>query len=139
MIPPGWNVTEPISLAASLCKVVQSLRAAPEDAKAFTAHIEKFNYLLEELQRVIDESLALDPNKDHHHLRSTLADCKRCVQDCREFQESFPKLRNDDSKGIGNAGQLARWVWSEKLVDRLRHDIDRQMSSIGLCLNITTL
>ena len=139
MIPPGWNVTEPISLAASLCKVVDSLRAAPEDAKAFKAQIEKFSQSLGALQRVIDESLALGPDKEHTHLRATLADCQLCVQRCQKFQESFQKLCNEGRTKLTDAGQLARWVWSDKQIGRLRHDIDSQMSSIGLSLLIQSL
>ena len=139
MIPPGWNVTEPFGLAASLYRVVESLKAAPEDAKAFTAKIEKFSRSLTKLQRVIDESLAIDPNADHEDLRLTLADCQLCVQRCQKFQESFHELINDGSTRMANAGQVARWVWKDKQIVRLRDEIDSQMNNLGLTLHIKSL
>ena len=107
MIPPGWNVTEPLSLAASLYRVVEALKAAPEDAKAFTAQIENFRLSLKQLQRVIDESVVPDSTEEHEDLRATLANCQLCVQRCQKFQESFQKLSNDDSTRMANAGQVA--------------------------------
>lgn len=139
MIPPGWNVTEPLSLAASLYRVAESLKAAPEDAKAFTTQIENFGRLLKQLQRVIDESLTLDSGEDHEDLRATLASCQSCVQRCQKFQESFQKLSNAESARIANAGQVALWVWNDRKIVRLRQEIDSQMNSVTFSLQIKNL
>ena len=131
MIPPGWNVTEPLSLATSLYRVVESLKAAPEEAKAFTAQIENFSRSLKQLQRVIDENLAPDPREDHEDLRATLANCQECVQRCQKFQESFQKLSNAESKRMANAGQVALWVWNDRKIVRLRQEIDSLMNTVN--------
>lgn len=134
MIPPGWNVTEPISLAASLIRVIESLKAAPDDAKAFTAKIETFQRALRKLQRVLERSLKLDPYADHFDLRETLADCQVCVQRCERFQESFQKLSSDGTANMTNASQAARWVWNHRHIVKLRNEIDAQMNNVGLTL-----
>ena len=134
MLPPGWNVTEPLSLVAILYRVVESLKAAPEDAKLFTAQIEEFGRLLRKLQRIVDESLALDPGEDHEDLRITLANCQLCVERCQKFQESFQKLSNADSTRMANAGQVALWVWNDRKIVRLRQEIDSQMKFINSTL-----
>ena len=139
MIPLGWNVTEPLSLASSLYRVAESLKAAPEDARAFTAQIEDFGRLLKQLQGVINESLALDPGEDHEDLRVTLTNCQSCVERCREFQESFQKLRNAKSTRVASAAQVALWVWNDRKIVRLKEEIDTQMKSIVLTLQIKTL
>ena len=134
MIPPGWNVTEPLSLAACLYRVVESLNAAPEEAQVFTAQIEEFRRLLERLQRIVDERLALDSEEDHKDLRATLANCQSCVQRCQKFQESFQKLSNGESARMANAGQVALWVWNNRKIVRLRQEVDIQMKSISFNL-----
>ena len=134
MIPPGWNVTEPISLAANLIRVIDSLKAAPDDAKAFTTKIETFQRALRNLQRVLERSLELDPHADHLDLRQTLADCQVCVQQCQRFQESFQKLSSDGIANMANASQAARWVWNHRQIIKLRNEIDAQMTNVGLTL-----
>ena len=133
MIPPGWNITEPISLAASLIRVIESLKAAPDDAKAFTAKIETFQRALKKLQRVLERSLELDPYADHRDLRETLTDCQVCVQRCQRFQESFQKLRSDGTANM-TTSQAARWVRNHRQIVKLRNEIDAQMHSMGLTL-----
>ena len=139
MIPPGWNVTEPLSLAASLYRVVESLKAAPEEAKAFTTQIENFSRSLKQLQRVIDEELAPDPREDHEDLLAILANCQLCVERCQKFQESFQELSKAESARRANAGQVALWVWNNRNIVRLRHEIDSQMSNITFNLQIKNL
>ena len=134
MVAPGWNVTELFSLAASLYRVVESLKAAPEDAKLFTKQIEEFGRLLRRFQRIVDESLASDPGEDHEDLRATLANCQECVQRCQKFQESFQKLSDAESTRIASAGQGALWVWNDKKIVRLRQEIDSQMTFINSTL-----
>lgn len=139
MIPPGWNVTEPIGLAAGLYKVIESLKSAPEDAKAFTAKIERFRRSLTELHRVLDDSLAFDPSRDQAYLREALADCQSCVRRCQNFHDSFQKLSQDGAAKFANAAQAARWVWRDRKIVKLRDEIDSQMSNIGLTLLIKSL
>ena len=139
MVPPGWNVTEPLGLAVTLYRVIDSLKAAPDDAKAFTAKIESFRRDLEGLDRVFKRSLELEPNADHFDLRKALADCQVCVQRCQKFQESFQRITRDGSANIANASELARWVWKDKQIIKLRHEIDSQMSSVNFKLNIKSL
>ena len=139
MVLPGWNVSEPIDLAYKLYKVVESLRSAPESAKAFVSKINNFSSNLEHLQRILEKDTASHSTKDFDHLRATVLECQACVKRCEEYSEGFGKLTKDGRKKLDAAGQAARWTLQEKRVARLREEIDTQMSSISLTLTIQSL
>ena len=132
----GYNVSEPIELAYKLYKIVESLRSAPESAKAFTSKTDSFKGNLDELDRVLESELPSQP--DQVHLRDTVRECRACIKRCEEYIESFPKLTKDGRGKIDGAGQAARWTFQEKKLTRLLEEIDTRMSSIGLALAIKT-
>ena len=136
VVPPGWNVTEPIELAVKLCKIVESLRGAPESAKAFISQTNSFKGNLDELDRVLESELPSQP--DQVHLRATVRECRACIKRCEEYSESFPKLTKDGRATIDGAGQAARWTFQEKKWTRLLEEINTRMNSIGLALAIKT-
>ncbi len=139
MVLPGWNVSEPIDLAIKLYEVVESLRSAPETAKAFVSKINTFRGNLEELQKILKSEITSQPSQDLDHLSATILECEACVKRCEEYSEGFRKLTKDGRGKLEGAGQAARWTLQEKRVSRLREEIDSQMGSIGLTLAIKTL
>jgi carotenoid cleavage dioxygenase-like enzyme len=140
MVLPGWNVSEPVDLAWKLYHVVESLKSAPEEAKAFVAKINAFSRSLNELQNTLRNDIASRASaQDLDHLRITLEECQACVKRCEEFSERFEKLTKGGARGVAGASQATRWALQDKKVDRLRKDIDSQMNGIGLTLTIRTL
>ena len=93
MIPPGWNVTEPIELAVKLVQVIDALSTASQDSRAFASKIDNFRRSLSHLQKKMDDA-AISNADDYDHLRATLAECKVCVERCEDFSKDFAKLNN---------------------------------------------
>ncbi|KAL9064336.1 MAG: hypothetical protein Q9161_008936 [Pseudevernia consocians] len=138
MVLPGWNVSEPIDLAYKLYEVVESLRSAPESARAFVSKINNFRGNLKELQKVLEREITSQPTQDLQHLSATVLECKAVVERCEEYSERFRKLTKDGRGKMDGAGQAARWMLQKEKVARLREDIDGQMNSIQLTLAIKT-
>ena len=136
MVLPGWNVSEPIELAHKLYEIVESLRSAPENAKAFISKTNSFKSSLDELDRILESELPSQPGQDH--LRTTIGDCRDCIKRCEKYSQGFPKLTKDDKGMFEWAGQAARWTLQEKTVNRLSEEIKTLMSSINLVLVIRT-
>ena len=140
MVLPGWNVSEPIDLAFKLYRVIESLKSAPEEAKAFVSKINKFSRSLRELQKTIENDVATRSSaQDLDHLRETLEECQDCVKRCEEFGERFRNIAKDGAGSLRGAREATRFVWQDKKVTRLRKEIDDQMNGIGLSLMIKTL
>ena len=139
MIPPGWNVTEPIELACKLVKVLEALSSASQDARAFVSKIDNFRRSLSQLQTKLDDA-ALGNVDDYDHLRATLVECKVCVERCEDFSRDFEKLNDGSGSGkLALAGQATRWVWQEGKASKLRKEIDSQMNDITFLLLIKSL
>lgn len=140
MVLPGWNISEPVDLAWKLYHVVESLKSAPEEAKAFVTKINAFTRSLNELQTTLNnDNTSHASAQDLDHLRLTLVECQVCVKRCEEFSQRFEQLTRDGARGVSGAGQAARWALQDKKVDGLRRGIDSQMNGIGLTLMIKTL
>lgn len=138
MVLPGWNVSEPIDLAFKLYDVVESLRSAPQSAKAFVSKIKNFSSNLAELQKILEYDTGRQSAQDLEHLRVTVLECQACVKRCEEYSEKFGKLTSDGTGKMDGAGQAALWTLQKEKVARLRDEIDGQMNSIGLTLAIKT-
>ena len=136
MFPLGYNVSEPIELVHKLYEIVESLRSAPESAKAFISKTKSFKDNLDELDRVLESELPSQP--DQVHLRATVQECRACVKRCEEYSESFPKLTKDGRGKIDAAAQAARWIFQEKKLTILVEEFNARMGSIGLALAIKT-
>ena len=139
MVLPGWNVSEPIHLAFRLYQVVEALKSAPDNAKAFVSKIKNFSVNLEELQKILESDTPSRSTQDLEHLRATVIECQACVKRCEEFSEGFAKLTTDGKGRIYTAGQAARWTAQENKVARLREEIDDRMSGVGFALHVKTL
>ena len=140
MVLPGWNVSEPLELAVKLLKVVEALKSAPEEAKAFRSKIDSFRRSLTELQKVIHHDVSSRSSaQDLDHLRETLEQCQDCVKRCEEFGDKFGKIAKDGAASLRGAREATQFVWQEKKVAKLRQEIDSQMNGIGLTLMIQTL
>ena len=136
MVLPGWNVSEPIDLAYKLYEIVESLRSAPENAKAFISKTKSFEGNLDELDRVLGSEIPSQSGQDL--LRATVQECRTCIKRCENYSDGFSKLTKDGRGKIDGARQAALWTLQEKKVTRLLDEINTRMSSIGLTLAIKT-
>lgn len=136
MVLPGWNVSEPIELAYKLYEIVESLRSAPENAKAFISKTNSFKSSLDELDKILESELPSQPGQDL--LRTTIQNCRACIKRCEEYSQGFPKLTKDGKGKIDWAGQAARWTLQQKTVTNLSEEIKTLMSSIQVVLTIIT-
>ena len=138
MLPPGWNVTEPFSLALKLYEVTGALGNASEDARLFSAKIQNFGVLLNDLQTILDEDGA-NKVQEHQDLYGLLLNCQDCVERCQNFTGQFKNLSEKSGGKLAVAGQATRWVWQDKKAMRLKEQIDSQMNHIGCALQVKSL
>ena len=140
MVLPGWNVSEPVQLALQLYAVVETLKSAPDDAKAFAFKVASFRRNLEDLQATVDQELA-NPSSAQNldSLRQTLIESQECVKRCEDFSARYNGLLAAGTKRFQRAKDAARWAWQDKEVVRYRADIDSQMNNIHFSLSVRNL
>ena len=140
MVLPGWNVSEPVQLALQLYAVVETLKSAPDDARAFVSKVASFRRNLEELQGIVNQDVANHSSaQDLDNLRQTLIECQDCVKRCEEFGERYQGLLAAGTKRLQGVKDAARWAWQDKKVVRYRTDIDSQMNNIHFSLSVKNL
>ena len=137
MIPPGWNVTEPLHIAKKLYDYIQALRGASDEVKSFASKLRTFCIALEELEKCL-ANLTTASADDTKHLRDTLDGCWNCAMKCRDFIDQFKEL-NEPIQGKINAGGKLNWVWKKDTAARLRLEINSQIDDINLLLGIASL
>ena len=137
MVLPGWNVSEPVQLAVKLYKVVEALKNAPEDARAFSLKVDRFHRSLNVLLKTFEDDLENQSSPDHlDNLHATLIDCKDCVRRCEDFSRPFQDLTKD-ARGHRNAGQRVRLLWHEEKIAKLAAEVDDQIANINTSLLIS--
>ena len=137
MVLPGWNVSEPVQLTIKLYKVIEALKNAPGEAKAFISKLDDFRCSLEALQQTMEGDVETRfPSQDLDHLRVTLSNCQGCVKRCEEFSKQFRTLTRDGNGPFTSAGPRLWLVWHEKKADKLAAEIDSQVNKITFSLLI---
>ena len=142
VVPPGWNVTEPIGLAIKSYEIAEKLKHAPRSAKTFKSKIERLGRLLSLLQEVLvrigDGRAAPLPADNFAQLKEEVIALQERIQQCEEFIAKFVHLTGDGSKK-SSAAAKARWVWDEKKGNEHAVQIESHIFLINLNLNIDTL
>ena len=142
VVPPGWNVTEPIGLAIKSYEIAEKLKHAPRSAKTFKSKIERLGRLLSLLQEVLvrigDGRAAPLPADNFAQLKEEVIALQERIQQCEEFIAKFVHLTGDGSKK-SSAAAKARWVWDEKKGNEHAVQIESHILLINLNLNIDTL
>ena len=142
VVPPGWNVTEPIGLAIKSYEIAEKLKHAPKSAKTFKSKIERLGRLLNLLQQVLvrigDGRAAPLPADNFAQLKEEVIALQERIQQCEEFIAKFVHLTGDGSKK-SSAAAKARWVWDEKKGNEHAVQIESHILLINLNLNIDTL
>ena len=135
VVPPGWNVTEPIGIAIKLYEIAEKLNHAPSGAKHFKSKIERHGARLGSLEKVILISAASLPADDLAQLQEEVVELQECIKHCEEFIATFVSLTDDGSKKSSTAAK-ARWVWDERKGNEYSARIESHINHISLDLNI---
>ena len=142
VVPPGWNVTEPIGIAIKLFEIAEKLKDAPRSAKHFKTKIEGLGQSLKLLERVLREigggRAAPLPADNLAQLRRGVIGLQECIERCEEFIATFVPLTSDGSKKPSAAAK-ARWVWEEKTGKDYSAQIESHINLISLNLSINSL
>ena len=139
VVPPGWNVTEPIGIAIKLYKIAEKLNHAPDSAKHFKSKIERLGAMLSSLEKAILRIRAAPlPADGLAQLQKEVVGLQECIKQCEEFIATFPSLTGDGSKK-SSAAAKARWVWDEKKGNELSAQIESHINYINLNLGIISL
>ena len=146
MIPPGWNVTEPIHVALQAIRTVRSIKKAPTDAKDFRANLDSFQAsvkglqsLVQTLKPAIETSKSLEaPPTDVDILETDLERARHCIERCEQFSKRYNALleEKEDGKFLNRTGQASRWVWDSSTVHGLEKQLEECIQAISLKLNI---
>lgn len=147
MIPPGWNVTEPIRIAVQTIHTVQSIQKAPADAQNFRASIQSFDASVKGLQSVIQQlkpvteaSKSLEvPLANVDLLEADLESARQCIQRCEQFSKRYNGLAQGDGNFLNRKAEASRWVWDTGEVRELYEQVDKCMQAIQLKLSIISL
>lgn len=140
VVPPGWNVTEPIGLAVRLYRVAEQLRSAPAEADLFVARIKSFSHALQKLQKILENGDTAASSTDGlQALETAVNQSQSCVLRCENFSQRFFGLVNDAGVQRANVGQAAKWVWKREDVSRLAAEMDTHIQAILLGIGIETL
>ena len=139
MMTLGWNVSEPIQLVIKLCVLVDSLKNAPDDAKAFESEVTGFRRLLEQLDSALNQTDFDDIPVDNFDdsLRQILESCQDCVRRCEVFGQQYQGLLAQNGKTVKGARDATKWLWEDKKVTRLKAEINTQARNLQTCLAIS--
>ncbi|MCJ1427206.1 hypothetical protein MMC29_005109 [Sticta canariensis] len=140
MVLPGWNVTEPLEVAAKIYTIVRAYRDADGQIQSFASQVSIFCTTL----RALDECLKnpdATPLDDNDPLKIASDGCRRCAENCQSFVEDFLKQNdlpqpNAKARQEGGPGRRLQWIWRKDQATALAEEMGRQISYIGLNLNI---
>lgn len=137
VIPPGWNVTEPIALAVKLHHVVQSFRSASDEARSFVLKVETFRGNLNQLQKELE-----NPAENVTRLQGILVHCQNIVDQCEAFEARFKELNRSNLTKLATGRLTTSWVWNKETAGtatKLRHEIDSLNHDIIASISIDSM
>lgn len=130
MVLPGWNVTEPLNVAISLCRIIRTYHGASNEIMDFTASVGEFGLILEAFQQCLAK-LDTIPSNDLRRLQSTASDCQKCMEDCKRFTDEYFA---DSTVG---PGQRLAWMWKERTAVKLMENMFRHKTNVSLHMLMT--
>lgn len=146
MVLPGWNVTEPLHVAARFAVFVQKYRGAPQQIKMFASEVEVFRGAFKVFERCFKNPESI-PVEDLDSLKAISDDFQRCANDCEAFIGRFfgqfaTSAREDAGAGgrlnaqINRASAQVNWLWKTDEADGLKHDMNRVVAIANLHLGV---
>lgn len=155
MVLPGWNVSEPIHVAAKFAVFVQKYRGAPQQIKSFARDVEVFRGALKVFERCFRNPESI-PDEDLDSIKAISDDFQRCANKCQafigRFFDQFDTSAREDAKAGGRlnaqieraTAQLNRaaaqvnWIWTADEANELKDDMSRVVGIANLHLGVAT-
>lgn len=134
MIPPGWNVTEPLQVAKEFVVFVREFRGAPQEIKVFASTLDGFSGALKQLDKRLRHP-DLVPAEEYDGLKSAFIDCMHCAESCQNFINQF----NQDVRVPVSAGHKLKWIWKKDQSLALERSMASKISIITMHLNVAAM
>lgn len=138
MVLPGWNVTEPLEIAVKFYTFVRAYRDANDQIKTFASQVNSFCATLRDLDQCLNNPDAT-PLEDNDPLKLASDGCRLCAENCQTFLENFFKQFDPPQPNVKareEVGRRLQWMWRKDEATILVAEMSRQISYIGLHLNI---
>lgn len=139
MVLPGWNVTEPLQVAARFCEFVQAYRGAPYQIRNFASEVDAFRVALKALESCLNNPASIPPNDLTILKNASEGRLRRCAEDCQKFVDGFFKSINAPARDEIGAGNRLNWIWKEKEAAALKQDMNSQVTYILLHLSVAQM
>lgn len=148
MVLPGWNVTEPLHVAAKFAVFVRKYRGAPQQIATFASQVEIFRGAFDVFERCFKDPDSI-PEEDLDSLKAILDDFQRCANDCQAFiGRFFDQFGTSPNEEAGAGGRLnaqinrataqVNWIWKNDEAVALKDDMNRVVAIATLHLNVAT-
>lgn len=148
MVLPGWNVSEPLHVAARFAVFVQKYRGAPEQIKSFASDVDVFCGALNVFERCFRNPESIS-GEDLDGIKAISDDFQRCANKCQafigRFFDQFGTSAKEDARAGGRlnaqikrAAAQVNWIWSADEANALKHDMSRVVAIANLHLGVAT-
>ena len=136
MVLPGWNISEPLQVAAKFCKFVREYRGAPKQIKKFASQVDDFCFALKALDSCLQNPSSIPPDKLKILRDASEGSSRLCAETCQKFVNGFFTSNNASQCDEVGAGNRVNWIWKEKEAAELKQDMNSQVGLINLHLNL---
>lgn len=155
MVLPGWNVSEPLHVAAKFAVFVQKYRGAPQQIKSFASDVDVFRGALKVFERCFRNPETI-PDEDLDSIKIISDDFQRCANNCQafigRFFDQFSTSPKEDARAggrlnaqidrataqINRAAAQVNWIWTADEANALKHDMSRVVAIANLHLGVAT-
>lgn len=146
MVLPGWNVSEPIHVAAKFYLFIQRYRIAPQQIESFAGDVNVFRGALKLFERCFQNPASI-MDEDLDSFKAISDDFQRCANKCQAFIGRFfdqfdTSAREDAGAGgrlnaqINRAAAQVNWIWSADEANELKDDMRRVVGIANLHLGV---
>lgn len=148
MVLPGWNVTEPLHVAARFVRLVQRYLGAPQQIATFASEVDVFCGVLKVFERCFNNPDSIQED-DLDSLKAVSGNFKRCANNCQafigRFFDQFGTSTKEEVRAggrlnaqINRAAAQVNWVWKTEEADALKHDMSRVIALANFHLGVAT-
>lgn len=148
MVLPGWNVTEPLHVAAKFVNFVQKYRGATQEIKTFASDVEVFRRALKGVESFFKNPDSI-PEEDLENFKAALDYFQLCANKCQAFIEKFyDQLGTSPNEEAGASGRLnaqidraaalVKWLRKNDEAIALKDNMSRVVAIANLHLSLAT-
>lgn len=155
MVLPGWNVSEPIHVAAKFAVFVHKYRGAPQQIESFASDVDVFRGALKAFERCFSSPESI-PEEDLESIKAVSDDFQRCANNCQafigKFFDQFGTSAKEDARAggrlnaqierataqINRAAAQVNWIWTADEANALKDDMSRVLAIANLHVGVAT-